>query len=251
MLLVPKNQWFYIIGGLLSFIVWLAFWRFRDTKLGIDVADICFWDFMAHSIVPFGLYLARISPEIMWYVWTGFSALKITRVYIWQTSATQQYGWPRFGPMTWYYHKNVFAVNASIPWRKLVVEIACALVVAIIVAIFIKQLSDVKRVVFMWAVPLTFEFLYGPTQLRNLTLLGNLFAASTQREAELAEKLAACEQKLASLQQGSNIPDDACADIVAFYSVLPPERKSGLHEFAKHMAKNFGLDNPDNVKPKN
>lgn len=255
MVLVPLNHWFYIAGGVLSLAIWLAFCRFRDSKLGADVGDLCFWDFIFHSAVPLIFYLAKIDPATLWYFWAGFSFLKISRVYIWQSSATQQHGWGTFGPMTRHYAKRTAPGSAPLPYRKLAVEIVAALVVAVIAAVLIKQLPDIKRVAVMWVVPITFEFLYGPIQLRNLSLFGTQVSASNLRETEKDELITRLRQENEQLKQNffqakqeadtlrkiHNAPKKAHTDLIEAFETTKPERQSQLVAIAQNVADVFSI----------
>lgn len=246
MALMPKSIMFYIVGALLTLITWLVFWRFRDNKLGADVGDLCFWDFASRSVLPLYFYQKNISPDFLWYIWAAISVLKIIRVYLWENSATQQHGWGKFGPMTLYYAKYHAPKKASTPWGRLAIEVGCALVVAIIAAVKIKGLDDFERVAVGWVVPVLFEFVYGPTQLRNLKLFGNMFAASLQRETAInaeVEQLKRENEQLKKenglLRQMQQAPKKAHTTLIEAYEATRPDRQHQVVGVVLDMADVF------------
>lgn len=248
MLMVPQNRWYYIIGALLTLATWLAFWRFRDTKMGADIIDLCFIDFAVRTIVPLLSYVIVINVDYFWYSATALSMLKIIRVYIWQTSATQQHGWGTFGFMTWHYAKRYAPKTTPtlVPTNgKLLAEIIAILMVAVFFSVGIKRLEDYERVIFMWTVPFAFEFFWGPIQLRKLKIFGGLLSTKDEQITELTEKLALAEAKNELLREMGNLPDEECVALINAYRVLPKEKQIGLIQWAKLMAKNFGLPASD------
>jgi hypothetical protein len=228
MLAVPQNHWVYIISALLSLLSWLAFWRFRDTKVGADIGDIWFYEFVFRCMILLFANAITIDVVWFWYTFTALSVLKIIRVYLWASTATQQVGWIRFGPMTWFYGKNYAASNpptVAPPRGRLLAEMVVALLIASAVSAGIKFLEDGERVAVMWIVPFAFEFLFGPLQLRNLKIFNNLLFASTQRETEQAAKIAELEQKLTALQNAQSDPDGVNTELNAYYYGIHPEQR--------------------------
>ncbi len=243
MVMLPKNHWYYFGGALLGLLIWLAFFRFRETKLGADIADLCFYDFMARSVVPLGMYLADIAPDLLWYLWASFAILKLYRVYLWPTSATQQQGWGRFGPMTRYQAKHFGRPAAVTPQGKLATEIFAALIVAGVASITIKALPDFGRVIVMWVVPLGFEFIYGPILLRKMALLNtqaNTNAPSTPADdAEVEDMRRTIAAYRKQQPQANAQPDEALALIIEAYYKTVEMKRVDMMEFAQAMAKAY------------
>ena len=256
MAVVPKDHWFYIAATVLSLLSWVAFWQFRDNKVGADVGDLWFFECVSRIGVLI-LYMSggmtrEIAP-VFWYGFTSISALKVIRVYLWHSSATQQYGWGRFGLMTWYHAKYVAGTGMNTLGPNVLLEVIFALIVALLFSLGVGLLPDLGRVAVGWVVPLVFEFTNGPVQLRCLAMLQNLLQASTQRETEKDARILQLELENAKLkaalqadQESKNLPDEKSAELISYYKVLPPERQLGLSLYAQLLAKNFGISNPDN-----
>ncbi len=252
MLLVPKNHWFYIIGALLSLGSGLAFLRFRSTKMGAEIGDIWLFEFFLRIFILGLAYFVHINPDVLWYPAAALSILKIIRVYTWQTSATQQNGWGTFGFMTRHYAKHHAKNDApppSFPLSKIAIEMSLFITIAALGSIFLKALLDYERVIVMWVVPFTFEFLYGPMQLYKLKLFNNLLFASTQREAEKDGEIRRLKQEVERLQKSNNdlrngMNTPAHAELIEAYENTAPERQGQVVQIAKLIAGTFSKNNP-------
>ena len=240
-LVVAPINYYLFTACILTFFIWLGFWRFRDNKLGADIGDLCFFDFINYGI---GLvcYVNGIDAGILWYVSTGIFALKIVRVYIGEATETQQQGWGKFGPMTWFHSKYHSVCKPIAPGSRLEKEIIVALIVAAVASIIISRLPDLWRVAVTWFVPLSFEFLYGPAQLRNLTIFNTQLFASTQRETEQAAKIAELEQKLTALQNDQSDPDGVNAELNAYYYGIHPEQRPHFLGVGKKMRQLYPVE---------
>jgi uncharacterized membrane protein YedE/YeeE len=238
MMMVPQDERFLPATVLLTFIIWAAFWTFRENKLGADIGDLCFYDLVLQCSA-FICDRNGINADAFWYGYAAISCLKLIRVYLWQTSSTQLQGWGKFGPMTYYHAKYHEARQAIAPYSRLQREIVLAFIVAAIGSVLIRLLPDLGRVAVTWIVPLSFEFLYGPMQLRKLKVFNNLLSASAAREAELTTENQRLKQEIEAQNRLNNLPEDQNALIQA-YAVLPPEKQQGLMEWAQLLSKNFG-----------
>lgn len=247
--MVPNNQWYYILGLTLGFATWLAFLRFRDSKLGADIGDLCFYEFCGWAIA-LACYHSGFDMAGSWFFFTAIFALKIIRVYIWQSSATQQYGWGQFGPMTRRYARRSTQPATPTPWKKSFGEIVLALVVAAFVCIAIRAMPDIWRVVVVWVVPLSFEFIYGPRQLRNMALLNNQLKTSTQattpQETEIAELRRTIEAYRKMNKLPNEQPDEMLLQIIeGYYKTVEMKRKDMLN-FVNAMAKVYPVRSDTN-----
>jgi hypothetical protein len=254
MLLVPQNHWFYIIGALLSLGSGLAFLRFRSTKMGAEIGDIWLFEFCLRIVILGLAYFIHIDPDVLWYPAAALSILKIIRVYTWQSSATQLNGWGTLGFMTRHYAKHYAKNDAPLPSfsrSKIAIEISLFIIIAALGSIFLKTLLDYERVIFMWVVPFTFEFLYGPMQLSKLKLFNNLLFASTQREAEKDVEIRRLKEEIERLQKSNNdlhnsmnTPQKAHAELIAAYESTAPERQGQVVQIAQLIAGTFSKKNP-------
>ena len=251
--ITPKNHWFFLISTGMTFAIWLGFWRFRGSKLGADIGDLSFIDFILRS-TSMMCFFSGIDSGMLWYPFTAISMLKIIRVYLWQMSLTQQHGWGTFGPMTLSYSKqHTPSLKGSRPSQALFGEIGIALVVAAIASVAIRQLGDFERVVAVWIVPLTFEFLYGPVQLRSLSAIRKNALASEQRETETAAENERLKREIAGvraeleaakkendlLQKIQNSPSAEYIALLEAYEATKPGRQAQLVKIAKSVAKAF------------
>lgn len=232
---VPINYYLFI-ACILAFITWLGFWRFSDNKLGADVGDLYFFDFINYGISLL-CYVNGIDAGILWYVATGIFALKIVRVYIGEATETQQHGWSRFGPMTWFHSKYHSVCKPIAPGSRLEKEIIVALIVAAVASIIISRLPDLWRVAVTWFVPLSFEFLYGPAQLRNLRIFNTQLFASNTRQAELEAENAMLKRGIIAKNGGSG--DPKLDSFVAAYLASSAELQDHLVFYANTVAKEF------------
>jgi hypothetical protein len=232
-IMLPHNQWLYIVGLMLTFATWLAFLRFRDSKLGADIGDLCFYELGGWAIA-LACYHANFDMGGFWFFFTGIFALKIIRVYIWESSATQQYGWGQFGPMTRRYARRSTQPATPTPWEKLGGEIVLALLVAAFVCIAIRAMPDILRVVVVWVLPLSFEFIYGPRQLRNLNLLNNQLKTSTQATTPQETENAELHRTIEAYRQMNKLPneqpDEMLLQIIeGYYKTVEMKRKDMLN----------------------
>ena len=259
MVLVPQNHWFYIALTVLTLAIWAAFWRFRANKLGADVGDLIFLELVVHVGATMLYFAGGMTPAIglvYWYIYTCISALKILRVYIWQTSATQRHGWGRFGFMTNHHARNHAATDNIISRSRVWGELVLLLGVSILFSAGFHLLSDAGRLVVSWVVPLTFEFLNGPVQLRGMAVVQTLLAGSSQRAAEDAEEIARLTQALAdkeaqqravdaekeamrktidALREQHNLPNEEVATLIASYMAIHEVKRAHLVEMAVAM----------------
>lgn len=239
--MTPRNHWLYIVGIVLTLATWLAFWRFRDSKLGAEMGDLCFFDLIIW-ISALALYQAGIDPDRLWFFFTTVFTLKIFRVYISQHFATQQFGWGQFGFMTRRYERRSPS-TATAPWKKLAGEILLALVMAAMVCTAIRLMNDFWRVVVVWIVPLSFEIIYGPRQLQNLALLNTQLKASAPTapgdEAEVEEMRRTIAAYRNQHQSANAQPDEALAKIIEAYYKTVEMKRADMMEFAEAMAKAY------------
>jgi hypothetical protein len=246
MLMVPNNEWFYFAATRLTFIIWAAFWCFRESKLGADIGDLCLFDFL-FNMLALMCNSAGIDAGTFWYPTLSIFILKIVRVYLWQSSETQQHGWGKFGPMTWF-HAKYYEPRVSIrPGSRLEKEIVVAMLGAAIASIVIRFIPDVWRVAMTWIVPLSFEFLYGPMQLRNLKIFNNLLSASVEREKELEAENFRLKQEIEQLQIAQQHttqpdPDNVSAELSTAYYQMAPERRTHYLETGKRFARLYPAD---------
>lgn len=243
MVLVPQNHWYYIAATLLAFAIWVAFWRFRDNKMGADVGDLIFLELIVHSIATVLYFAGHMTNDKLhgyWYIFTCISALKILRVYFWQSSATQRYGWCRFGFMTRHHAKYYAHSRTSTPNTMVLSELVAMLVVSIIFSACYHLLSDAGRLVVGWAVPLTFEFMNGPVQLRGMAMLQNLLAVSSQRAADDAAEIVRLKQELVAKEKQLAADDDpTISAIVATMRTTTPRMREHVLLYARNVAKQF------------
>jgi hypothetical protein len=234
--MAPKDERFFYAGTAMTFMIWAAFWRFRESKLGADIGDLCFIDFFIHSLALV-CFVTGIDTTPFLFPYAAISALKLIRVYLYQTSETQQIGWGRFGPMTWLHSKYHSVCKPIAPGSRLEKEIVVALIVAAVASIIISRLPDLWRVAVTWIVPLSFEFLYGPAQLRNLTIFNNLLSTSNTRQAELEAENAMLKRGIIAKNDGSG--DPKLDSFVAAYLASSAEIQDHLVFYANTVAKEF------------
>ena len=246
--IIPKDHWFYIGSLLLAMLIWMAFWRFRDNKMGADIGDICFLEFLiriAALSIYFGGEMNKEVGTIFWYVFTSISAMKLIRVYLWQSSATQQFGWGRFGIMTLHYARNNHPAYSPAFPRKVAKEVVLGLGTALIFSFFISQMSDLGRLIAGWVVPMTFEFTNGPVQLRCLSALQNLLMASNQRESEKDERIAELEKRLAEREIHSPVSNEMISEIATALENTAPDKHEHLLNYIKRAMRLYPA-NKDN-----
>jgi hypothetical protein len=244
--MMPDRASFCQAGGALTFIVWAAFFlRFRGTRIGAEITALCFAD-LCVWLVKFVLFLGGHDSSSLWYVLTCISMLKIMRVYLWQSSLTQQYGWGQHGLFGFITAKKSPARWQATPWRKVALEFALLLGIAIAASIGIKLLSPLGRVLLMWLVPFAFEFILGPIQLASLAQFAPALLAGNQRETAQATKIANLEKALAAAQQAQGMPPDPnLAALIASYNSTTPERREHLTFFAQVVAEQFPAEQPE------
>lgn len=245
MVMLPRNHWLYIVGAILAFVVWLAFWRFSDNDIGADVGDLYFYE-LTVRVTGLICYFSGINPGVLWYLVTTISVLKIIRIYVWQESETQKYGWGRFGPMTWLHYKNQIRLKQFTKLKKLGLEIAISIIISVIASVIIKQLPDIGRVAISWIVPLMFEFLYGPVQLRGLNVFGRQLLISKQREADDDAEKAEMRKTIEGLRQLQNLEhDDNIAAIAKAYFDTNEAKRAHMVEVALMLAMQYPALQPD------
>jgi hypothetical protein len=241
MTMIGTGDAYYQIGVVLTFIMWAAFFlRFRGTRIGAEITALCFAD-LCVWLVKFVLFLGGHDSSSLWYVLTSISMLKIMRVYLWQSSLTQQYGWGQHGLFGFVTAKKSPARWQATPWRKVALEFALLLGIAIAASIGIKLLSPLGRVLLMWLVPFAFEFILGPIQLRGLAVVATHFAASEPaaqaplRATPAPAHEAAGTQASGDVASGDEVPvpPELIARFVAAYRNTKPVLRSHLVEYAE------------------
>lgn len=242
MAVLPKNHWFYIGWILMTVLIWASFWRFRTNKMGAEIGDLWFLE-LACQIVELLVYVSGVlSPTlavIFWWSFTSMSAMKLIRVYLWQSSATQQYGWGIFGLMTWHYAKHHAPATRPAPRKQLLQELALALLAALVFSWLVRQIPDIGRVIVMWVLPLSFEFANGPLQLRSLAALQQRLMASIDRETEKDTKIAQLEKQLDLQRQPGQLPGDVLDVFTAAYNGVQEDKRAHMLEVVQVLAKNY------------
>jgi hypothetical protein len=235
--LLPGELTFYIGTTVITFAIWLGFLRYRDSKLGAEIGDLCLWEFL---ICALQLVLYYFGPEssIFWYLSTTISMVKLIRVYLWYSTATQQYGWGRFGLMTWLYAKKHPKATTA-PSHTLIKEIAYALIAAVVASCLIKLLPGWGRVALSWTIPVAFEFLVGPRQLRMIDNFIPAFLATSKREAELAEENAKLKHLQATLTENPETPSRDLTELLHLFSKMSPIMQKHMLTYAKNAAEKY------------
>lgn len=235
MTMVPQNHWFYLIGMLLVFINWWALDRFRSSKLGADISELCFFDALVRSLAA-GFYFMGINSAIGWFFSIGISAMKLIRVYSPQSTVTQENGWAVFGFVTHFYARKYPITGAK---RAMYQSLVLAILGGAIASIVFRQLSDVGRVAASWVVPLSFELINGPIQLRALDSFIRDLIASKQRIAEQAAEIAQLKLALQAKYAAEAAQDAHLAAIATAINATAPHMHEHMMHYAQSVAETY------------
>jgi hypothetical protein len=242
-MLFPTDQRFYLFGFLLRLAVWAALDRFRFGKLGADIGDLCFWD--AANLGVAGLLFANgVGTGWLWFAGPIISVLKIYRVYVRAGTVTQESGWAIIGPMSYWHAKQTGASTSRHSRWQMYQAFLVACVVGVIVGFGIKLLPDIGRVAANWAIPLWFELVYGPRQVRTLQQFIPAFLASQQPGA--ATPATPATEPVAGQQQpaGRQLPPEVLASLTEAYFATEVEVQGHLVSYAAKLAESFPADKP-------
>lgn len=240
---LPKDQWYYIVGVMLTFSIWWAFWLFRGTKLGADVLELSLYELAAWAMALTFFKLGQ-STAIFWYVWLIISVLKITRVYARKESVTQRSGWGVFGIVTYLYQKKHGKAADADSNASMARALGLVLAFAAVCSVLVSQTSDLVRVGGTWAVALFFDLVYGPLQLRNLANFIPTFMATSQRADELADKVVKQDLIIEGLGDPSKIPPEHMAALVDAYLKTADNARGYLIEMAQTIANTYPPSTP-------
>lgn len=245
--MLPKNHWYYVGTLMLAFFTWLAFARFRRTRLGADTWDLCAWDLLFLAIATL-CYFAKIDPVNFLYTSNAISILKLIRVYVWQGATPQAAVWPVFGLGSYWYQKHC-PPEEQIQGRGRQTSyygMALALAIAVLGSVYIQALSEWERVALTWVVPLAFELLYGPYLLDTIKQLTTNLLHSAQHGRELEanltttqDKLAQCEAENHELRQRLHAPKQEHIALLQAFDAVNQDRQSAVLQIVRDMADIF------------
>jgi hypothetical protein len=243
--MLPKDHWYYLGSLLLAVATWLAFARFRNTKLGADTWDLCCWDMLFFAAATI-CYFAKIDPAAYLYTSNVISVMKLIRVYVWQGAAARLCTWPVFGFGTYFYQKHCPPDEPAADAQQPPYGLPLALLVAVLGSVFIQTLPEWQRVAATWIVPFGFEFLYGPRLLDAIKHLTTKLGNSTRRELELEadlvalrEGLAHCEAENRELRQRLQAPKTEHLTLLQAYDAVTHERQAAVITMVRDMADLF------------
>ncbi len=222
---LPKDVGFYYGYLGISVAVWLAMMRFRGTKLGADICELCVYDIMVAALALIYYQLGK-STEVFWYLFTAIAFLKVIRVYAHFGTTTCDHGWGVFGFMTYFHHKKDPTGEDAATRQKMAIALVMAIGLGILATLKYKGLNDEQRKIVPWALAVTYVIFNGPILLQAIANLITAFFASKKKEDELTATVAKLETELANHEHPQTDPDGVTATLLTNYYAMNPAKRA-------------------------
>ena len=241
---LPNDVWLYLGYLVLAISIWVVMGRYRNTKLGADICDLYFYEIIVWSLAT-GFYIMEKNTEIFWYLTVGLLFLKLTRVYAWQGTTTNELGWGVLGFCGYFYNKKHKVPKLPNQQGKKALALFMAIGLAAIGTVLSEKLTAQQREAVPWAFAIIYVTLNGPILLRSLGAFIQKFLASTTREAADAVEKAKMRQTIEALQTTHNLADERAALLLAAFFNTHERKRDHMLEMAQLLAAHY----PANPKP--
>jgi hypothetical protein len=236
---LPHEVGLYYGYLLISFTVWLAMLRFQNTRLGVDVGELCLYEILGASLALM-YYQHGKSTEAFWYCFTTIAFLKLIRVYAHFGTTTADHGWGVFGLMTYFRNKKDPGDEDANTRYNMAIALLMAIVMSVIAAFITKELTDGQREMLPWGLALTYIIINGPLLLQAIANLISTNFISKKREAELIANVAQLKQVNTEIAApNGDIPPEELAEFCASWRKATPAIRTHMVNYIKTLAEEY------------
>jgi hypothetical protein len=240
---LPKDVGFYYGYLGISIAVWLAMMRFRGTKLGADIGELCVYDIMSAALALIYYQLGQ-STEVFWYLFTAIAFLKIIRVYAHFGTTTCDHGWGVFGFMTYFHQKKYPTGEDSATRQKMAIALVMAIGLGILATLAYKALNADERKIVPWALAVTYVIINGPILLNALAGFIAKYNAMDKRETAIAAAKADMQETIIAFQKKHDLPNEKAAKLLALFLSIEERKQNNLIELAEILASSYPTTSP-------
>lgn len=221
---LPSGVGYYYGALLITLAIWLVMFRFRDTKLGADVGELCLYEILVATFALMFYQLGK-GTAAFWYLFTLIGFLKLIRVYAHFGTTTCDHGWGVFGLMTYFQYKKYPPGKDTPSGQKMAISLLKAICLGVIATLLYKKLPDNQREAIPWAFAFFYVIVNGPILLRAIANVITAFFATKKSETDLTATVNQLETKLASHNNAQVDPDGVGAELIANYYALAPDKR--------------------------